>query len=745
VDAFIVRDEQILTGVTDELLVVADGGNLTLLGMTSRDLIIEKGGSAYIYGVATANVLNRGGQVEIYGVVGGYVYTDGEGDTWIDPNALIVATPPATTPTPLPTLPPEPETPVPTVAPETPVPTATPMPAAGMIDLTVSLYRGASTTADRTSYEEVFAHFADAVYEMSNGLHKVRNITVYENGAYADQADVVWVDQAWPCAYINGYGVEGYPVLMGDQFNTNNFLVERQCAGYVLAHEWGHYYYGMYDEYRPSVDQDCSPDDLGCPRMDDAPVADSIMNSQWEACERGDYAWLNFSVPRNQTRDNAQYRVYNASAWETLARPPSQDPRYPSLVAVRPRTYFPEFASQAPRSNQDASIELSVAGASAQSRSALNIVWAIGGTSSSSVDSSASISPRSASLLDEGYAGSMTSILGQELSYPEPVVVVAKVVNGVPIAKVDVRAGVLKPTGEVISLTLKDDGVPPDMLANDGLYSGLMPYEQGGEYQLFTSFNNLSGLAEFTEASFEYAPGPGGEVPDDGPQPVGENFYAIGDMEVLINDVVPDDHANVITGATVLNTDNVNILGRIDYSADIDMFEITALHKGKIILRVSDLAFDMRPRLQIWKDNGTALADEITLESADSGHEQYLFVPINLKANEVLHVAVADEDTAAIGGFYKISAGPALPNTTESPSFNFLLILLPLAGLLTLSILYFVFRPRRSPQRASAPSRRSGSLPSRAPNTRRRPTGHSIYKSPGEKDVEESKSGEADE
>lgn len=739
IGTIIIQDEQVLTGVINEVLIVSAGGDLTLLGMSDRDIIVEEGGAAYIYGIAVQNVLNRGGELEIYGVVDGYVHTDA-GNTFIAPEALIVGTPPLFTPTPWPTAIPATPTPVATISP-TPTPTRTPVPASGRIDLSISLYRTASNT-DRGAYEEILTYFADAIYEMSNGAHKIRNIVIYEDGAYARRADVVWVDEEWPCAYVNGYGVNGYPVSMGDRFNVTNFLIDRQCAGYVLAHEWGHYYYGMYDEYRPSADRNCGPSDLSCPRMDDEPVTNSIMNNQWIACREGDFAWLNFSVPRHQTHNNAQYRIYNASAWETLTRPSSQDPRRASLLAVRPRTYFVELTSVAPPNNQEASIELLGDDVRIQSRSELNITWARDGHRSDiPSDTSSAMSSQSASLMNESYAGSVASMLGDEIKYPEPVIIVAKVVKGVPIAKADVRAGVLKPTGEVSSLTLRDDGIPPDVLANDGLYSGLVQYEQEGEHQVFASFNNLNGIAQFTEDSLEHAPGPGGEINYPEPRPVGENFYAVGNTEITLKNVVHDDHANVITEATSLRLDNTDLAGYIDYPADVDIFEIVAPYNAKLNLRVSDLAFSMRPRVQIWREDSITLIEEVILEP---DNEQYLFVPLKIKDNTPYYVGVSHLDPSTDEGFYRISVGPALPNDTESPPFNLLFILLPVGGLMILFFIFLAKRNRPTLQVVSPPTRRIGTSPDKIVKADKGPKGSSIYKNVEDREPETEESPEVD-
>ena len=723
----IIDDVFALTGMAEERIIVIDGGELILLGGCSQDIIVEPGGAAYVYGLVVGNVLNLGGYVEIYGVVGGYAYTETGGDTRIDPDAIVVATPPAVTPTPMPTVPPStPTTPTPSPTPQpstpTPPPTPTLSPAAGTIDLSVSLYKSAPTAAEREPYEEIFAYFADAIYEMSNGAHKVRNVTIYENGARADEADVVWIDQEWPCAYINGYGMPEYNVSMGDMFGALSFLNERRCGGYVLAHEWGHYYYGLYDEYKSSSENPYSSDNLGSPQPDDEPVRNSVMNNTWIACEQNDFDWLNFSIPKNQTGKNAQYRVYNASAWETLIRPTSQDPRQAARSAVRERTYYSEMATVAPSGNSDASVELLLTGAETQARSELNVIWA---SDTTAVPHALAAIPAFTST-NTPYRGFVKSVLGNEVEYPHPAILVAQVIKGVPISKADVRAGVRTPEGIVTKLTLTDDGVAPDVLADDGLYSGFMTYTQEGQYDVFVTFNNLTGDAEFTEESLEHAPGPNGETDYPEPQPVGENFYAVANTSIIASNVRDDDHGNTTTDATTLYPDNVDVTGRIDYAEDVDMFEITSLVKGKLTLRVSNMAFDMQPTIRVLRADGATVVKEFDMSLEEN---QYFFTAFKAKDGETFYVAISHLDPSATTGLYDVSIGLALPNDVESPPLNLLFIIIPAVGLLMLALAIFALTRRRPTPRKVTPPRKRKAIPS-APRkpARRKPSGSSIYK-----------------
>ncbi len=724
----VITDVVVLTGTTMDSLVVADGGVLVLLGVGGQDVVVQPGGEAYIYGLILGNALNYGGYLEVYGIVGGYIYPD-SGTTLADPESIIVATPPAMTLTPFPT--PIPGTPTPTPAPVTPTPalTATPVPSANGIDLSISLYKSATTPPEREVYEEILGHFADAIYEMTNGVHKVRNVTIYQNGRHTRTADVVWIAQEWPCAYVNGYGVPGYNVSMGDFFNFTDFTVDRRCGGYVLAHEWGHYYYGVYDEYQSGPGNSCPASEKDCPHPDDDPVRNSVMNDNWRACVDGDFNWLNFSIPKNQTRNNAQYRIFNASAWETLARPTSQDPRQAKRSAVRERSYYAELEAAAPIGNDDASLELTAADASAQARSLLTIIWADDVAAAPDVSAPAAQAVPTSGGIDLAYQGHIESALGNMLDYPKPLMLVASVANSIPIAKAGIHAGVISPDGKMFKVSLKDDGLAPDVLADDGLYSGFVAYAQAGTYYAFAYFDNRAGLAEFTEASMEHVTGPNGESDYPAPRLVGEEFFAVANAAITVGNVRADDHGNVAAEATSLTTDNVDMAGRIDFAGDVDVFEVIPVANGKLVLRLSGFAFAMAPRVQILRADGVTAVKTFKFTPED---DEYFFASLRSKTNEAFYVAIQHQDANAVGGLYDISVGPALPNAIESPSLNWLWIVLPLIAAALLA-LYLLMRRRPVARQVAAPRRRDYiSTPPRRPRSKETP-GESIYKRADEK------------
>lgn len=56
--------------------------------MVGKDLVVEPGGIAAVHGTVSRDVVNRGGDLEIYGRIGGTVHSEA-GSTLVDPEALI--------------------------------------------------------------------------------------------------------------------------------------------------------------------------------------------------------------------------------------------------------------------------------------------------------------------------------------------------------------------------------------------------------------------------------------------------------------------------------------------------------------------------------------------------------------------------------------------------------------------------------------------------------------------------------
>jgi len=789
--------------------------------------------------------------------------------------------------------------------------------AARLFDVTVSLYSSPTTTTQRAPYEHIIEYFADGVYESSNGAHKIRRVSIYSGGRFADQADIVWVASCHPCARVSGRGVLGAHISMCDVFDTTAFLVNDegwQGGGYTLGHEWGHYFFSLYDEYRGST---ATTPWISSPRSGDDPVPNAIMNSQWQA-RGGNFAWLNFSAALNNTRNTAQHRVYDASAWETLVRPPAADPRDGQRQALPQRLYYPELAAVAPAGGTAPRIDLP-----GTARSDLEIIWVDGAATiqivldhSGSMDleermakaragvgllvdlasagqtnmglitfdeivtvvqpltaianqgskdafkaslptiqpdghtaigdaarkalqdlvafaakgskqavylltdgkNNVGADPRSViaeyktagvplftfgygtgadtallqemaqatggryytapttlaglaqvlsdatslltpavgisagertvagaaattfpiqvdptlhwldlvvtytgesgtvdlHLLDPSgnpasaplcsgaggetlclfhveapaagtwelqataatevgltyrmngtgqdtltYAASLTSLGGDLVHYPEPMVLVASLEKELPISGATVLATVEQPDGRLAALPLLDDGAAPDAIADDGLYSAVLAYSADGPYMITAQFDNREGTAQLTYVGQQPAAGPNGEeVPFPPPVPITEPFQRFAQLQVNVLGTKVDDHGNTPADATPLPTDNSDIAGRIDRTGDVDLFQLQPEMAGQLVVRVSGLALGMDPRLRLLAANGTTVLAEGDLTSHPSVLG-YLLLTQAVAAGDTLYAEVSQRGGAS-GGLYTISAGEQL-------------------------------------------------------------------------------------
>ncbi len=826
-----------------------------------------------------------------------------------------------------------------------------------LLDVTISLYSNPTKPEDREKYERIIGYFADGVFEASNGADKIRKVSIYTRGRFADKADVVWVQSCWPSGSISGRGTPGLHINFCDQFNSTDFLASDNDAiggGYTMAHEFGHYFYSMYDEYVGQTSYDAT---FTFPHSTDIAVQDSIMNSQWKAVN-GDYEWLNFSTDNNDTGQTAQARVYGDSAWTTLVRPVSDDPRDGQRSAVPARLYHAELVDVAPADGDDPEIDLPDSGA----RSDLQIVWisdniayqividhsgsmadegkmgnaivaakllvdlaepgittigviqfddtvsevlpltpivdqntkesikaaidtispnnrtAIGeaaaaalpglqaidpsignravflltdglnneGRDPSSVipdyqaakiplytfaygtdadpyllqdlssqtggrfyyspsslselsqvfqDANQSISPSvgvtaGTSSMSQGgssqntfqvdstmerldvvvtytdtpeaasfyisapdgnnyspncttsayetlclisvespmpgqwslngasngnainasyritassqnqssYAASITPLNGSFVQYPEPIVLLAILSKDLPIQGAQASAQVQAPDGTTQQIEMHDDGVAPDAIANDGLYSAIIDYNQDGTYNVSVQFTN-TGNAAMTDLSFAPAVDVNGQSRP-GPTiiPVTDNFTRFARTQITVSNVRSDDHGNDPSNATYINSDNSNTAGKIDYADDVDAFSIYANKDGTLTFRVSDLALGMNPKIKILGSDGTTVLKEADL-SQNSSQNGYLLVNVDVKSGDEVYALVSSDK---VGGTYRISAGATLPGEKpKEASFPWWIVLVG-AGLLVLLLGIILLNRKKKPAPAPA-------------------------------------------
>ncbi len=227
-------------------------------------------------------------------------------------------------------------------------------------DLTVSMENADNVLTDevKAEYEEIFQYCADALYEMTNGVHYLGNVRIFTGGIHQDRSDIHWgEEQIAPNANAGGFRHLGHNIYITDHWTSdvqswdlpNETTAGKQKIGYTIAHELGHYIYSLYDEYWLE--------------SGDVEVEPSIMSKQFNAIS-GNSEWLNFSTIDNFYEgnylgiQNEQGRRWAMDAWTFLTTenviysyPKGRPPRdfYPLLNSVKPDgTFIPWISIELP-------------------------------------------------------------------------------------------------------------------------------------------------------------------------------------------------------------------------------------------------------------------------------------------------------------------------------------------------------------------------------------------------------------
>lgn len=544
--------------------------------------------------------------------------------------------------------------------------TAAPTPTVrtGGIDLKISMYKNVSA-AERKSYEEIFGYAANGIYEMTNGAHYLKSVTVYQGRGNSHRADahVWWYECVWPQAHLGGFWRLGNERLyFGDWWPGGKFipgppqgcpapqesmLQETQVAGYTLAHELGHFYYGLADEYP-------NPDYPGDRAVDYSMMSYSRCAADTENCYDSRYwlAWLNFSTRKNFVGPNNQARFFlGKSGWEVLTQAIALDGPDARFLGGRPkRTLYPDLAPVAPKPWEWPEQDLLT---SRPPQFAMN--WLVSTSNVTKEDLGYTANVRS-----DAEAGETT------ITYPEPLLLVAQLGKDFPIARSVVSTQVTAPNGAVSALTLRDDGVAPDYLADDGKFTGILPYDQNGAYKIGVTFTNAANRAAYTSVGLEDVPWGVGE-------PIGENFSVSAGTTVITSGYTGDDHADRFSEASELFSDNEPKRGQIDRAGDRDMFKSTLIGDGTFVLRLSSFALDMQPRLRLWRSDGTTLIGEWTLVPEEG---YYYFIRLTGPMGASFYTEISHMDGQAMQGMYALSFGYPLPNEeTAEPHMLFLPII----------------------------------------------------------------------
>ena len=215
---------------------------------------------------------------------------------------------------------------------------------------------------------------ARSIYLMTEGKHRVGNVYVYKNSHYGNNVDIVLINKSGRSnASVAKWQVTGgnsSDYLSSERMDpkTNKLNVEPEgleSVGRVIAHEMGHYIYGVLDEYA-EADKSSSifigmndSDKASFPQFGDN-VRSTIMNDH-DMFSRFSIADDYPSAGVNQT---AQARIYgdkatgysSGSQWEMLVRDPKLDGVLAKAMHEGNRKLFEAFKGLvAPKSLTDLS------------------------------------------------------------------------------------------------------------------------------------------------------------------------------------------------------------------------------------------------------------------------------------------------------------------------------------------------------------------------------------------------------
>lgn len=183
-----------------------------------------------------------------------------------------------------------------------------------------------SQVLDRAYITSVMRVVAQSVFTMTEGRHRLGTIYVYRNKQFGNNVNIQFINtNGRSSANVSGLNSRNASSFNHLSFNGNHESVGQ--LGKVIAHELGHYTYGLYDEY-VEAGTALNLKDPGSPSQSDN-AKNTIMNDQ--------NAFVSFSTPADYAdpskRQTAQARVFavgsglaGGSAWETLVRSADQDP-----------------------------------------------------------------------------------------------------------------------------------------------------------------------------------------------------------------------------------------------------------------------------------------------------------------------------------------------------------------------------------------------------------------------------------
>ena len=188
---------------------------------------------------------------------------------------------------------------------------------------------------DRKYIEELIRQTGRTLFVMTNGQHRLGKVFVFKNGKFGTNVDIRVLNTPGRAnADAAGWRADG-------GLTTNNYITnctlespaDGECpgnpatvldpenfvqTGEVIAHELGHYLYGLYDEYVDPKACNAEQPQSPCKTDKDRPTAMNNQAASYRLSTAEDYPLKDFA-------NTAHGRVYGQSTWETLISSPEAD------------------------------------------------------------------------------------------------------------------------------------------------------------------------------------------------------------------------------------------------------------------------------------------------------------------------------------------------------------------------------------------------------------------------------------
>lgn len=187
-----------------------------------------------------------------------------------------------------------------------------------VIDLVMSIdwdFDNPPAGRDKSFLDGIVKQASQSLFTMTEGRQMLGKVYVYKNSQFMDNTDIQY-KLADGRANANVAGVSNCKACRILMFAGTNETVD--AHGKTVAHEFGHYILGLFDEYR---EEGGKSTDASSPQDGDTP-RNSIMNDH--------LSFTNLSTSSDYqdpaTSKTAQFRSYGKSAWDMLVSDPANDP-----------------------------------------------------------------------------------------------------------------------------------------------------------------------------------------------------------------------------------------------------------------------------------------------------------------------------------------------------------------------------------------------------------------------------------